>query len=1125
VYKRQVDGCGGDGFGFIGENSGGGGPVGVPRPGPGGEDQDMGGPLNNDTPPTSDPCARIECPEMEVCRRVQDTAVCACAPGTTRLGDACAVTTRTATLVADTNLEPASSDPEFAAFAGDRVLTFMQDAERGWALWALMASGDKELVDAPRGSVARDASSRFLQPLGIASWLYFFSKRRTSRTSSFGITDGTSPGSRPLAQSSFAWAYGPGWHRAGDELAFWDDDGRVTRTLAADDFDGVTDLTETRVLGKTGDTTVLTTFNEGRGTIWRITGDQRPVLLGDGCWSGGALSAGLTDGFVALIRACGGGDLSVWVFDAGTNRFEPIDEPMLRDQPFISVIGERHGRAWLRRSSSRNGEEAEVWTITGELGDAERLTVDDSVLSSSLSRDQSSAWTYHSTSAGFVRTNGVAAETTVFSPLEDMSTVVESWPFGDGLLVAHLVDTPDGPRSDLSWIASSVAEPVTWQEEFRGLVVARTGQLVLLREKEGDVVVRESPDAPFEPVELGDVDLARIIASFRRSSSPTSQTIAPDGTTVIDFTGDYLDVAHRRFHTPSAPNVFVFTEDHVFSLEGPTLVATERASGQTTDLLTMNALLDTWSFFATPERLWFAVDDGEHGREPWTSDGTVAGTRLVTDHAKHTADGGDPLYPVGRGGFLVTEEGGISFFGAEGLEPLTTCSGTNIQVTRDRAAAVITRLECVEDDFLAVRVTDGTLEGTQRVGADLCRGGSFSELEDGRVMMHAGSCEDPALKRLILFDPRRPEDEPVVLADSASSRYDTMSGLLELGDGRIAFTDASAGATELWLTDGTPEGTRALVSWRCEAGAGAFLRGALDERVVLVTSGTRCTGPPFGKVMFVDTSEDFSGEAERRVEVVAEHETNVSSARMLPGAIVYQTNNAVRSILEDGTTRFFENFPAYINAALVGDTLVGFEQFTRASEETSVVLFDGAELIRVEVDAPSFGNAFSIFALNDRRAIIAVYEERGDAVLLLVDVDEASVEVFAAPYVTGLTHISQVGPRLFFAHRDEAHGIEPWSTDGTLEGTSMVLDALPGPESSDPTFISRDGRLAYFAATTPEAGEEPWVSDGTPEGTFMLADVWPGPTSSRPDSLTIAQDLIYLWAHHPDAGRELWVLE
>lgn len=45
-----------------------------------------------------------------------------------------------------------------------------------------------------------------------------------------------------------------------------------------------------------------------------------------------------------------------------------------------------------------------------------------------------------------------------------------------------------------------------------------------------------------------------------------------------------------------------------------------------------------------------------------------------------------------------------------------------------------------------------------------------------------------------------------------------------------------------------------------------------------------------------------------------------------------------------------------------------------------------------------------------------------------------------------------IGPYLLFKSYDSAHGWEPWVTDGTAEGTRMLVDSNPGPDDGVPVY-------------------------------------------------------------------------
>lgn len=77
---------------------------------------------------------------------------------------------------------------------------------------------------------------------------------------------------------------------------------------------------------------------------------------------------------------------------------------------------------------------------------------------------------------------------------------------------------------------------------------------------------------------------------------------------------------------------------------------------------------------------------------------------------------------------------------------------------------------------------------------------------------------------------------------------------------------------------------------------------------------------------------------------------------------------------------------------------------------------------------------------------------------------------------------------------------------GTAE---MLGDLAPGPSSSmttfpHPEFRSANGRV-FFAGDDGVHGLEPWVTDGTPQGTALVGDLQPGAADSDPAYFTSAR--------------------
>src|SRR5437773_6831155 len=92
---------------------------------------------------------------------------------------------------------------------------------------------------------------------------------------------------------------------------------------------------------------------------------------------------------------------------------------------------------------------------------------------------------------------------------------------------------------------------------------------------------------------------------------------------------------------------------------------------------------------------------------------------------------------------------------------------------------------------------------------------------------------------------------------------------------------------------------------------------------------------------------------------------------------------------------------------------------------------------------------------------------------------------------------TQVGATTFFAASDDTHGLELWKTDGTAAGTSLVRDFNPGPTNGffadlyRGMVVTLNGNVLAIANDGIH-GYELWRTDGTVPGTFLLADTLPG---------------------------------
>jgi ELWxxDGT repeat protein len=83
------------------------------------------------------------------------------------------------------------------------------------------------------------------------------------------------------------------------------------------------------------------------------------------------------------------------------------------------------------------------------------------------------------------------------------------------------------------------------------------------------------------------------------------------------------------------------------------------------------------------------------------------------------------------------------------------------------------------------------------------------------------------------------------------------------------------------------------------------------------------------------------------------------------------------------------------------------------------------------------------------------------------------------------------GRRVVFRGFTAASGNEPWVSDGTVDGTRMLVDIAAGPDSSlDDGYAEARasiGTSVLFAARSSGGAPVAWVTDGTPDGTSSLA--------------------------------------
>ena len=117
------------------------------------------------------------------------------------------------------------------------------------------------------------------------------------------------------------------------------------------------------------------------------------------------------------------------------------------------------------------------------------------------------------------------------------------------------------------------------------------------------------------------------------------------------------------------------------------------------------------------------------------------------------------------------------------------------------------------------------------------------------------------------------------------------------------------------------------------------------------------------------------------------------------------------------------------------------------------------------------------------------------------------------------------GGIVFFA-QEQAHGLEPWVTDGTPAGTRLLKDINPGPASCGVEMVTAMNGAVYFVADDGSNGIELWRSDGTADGTRIVANIGPGEASGTGSigsgSFPVINNVLYFPGNDGITGSELW---
>ena len=102
-------------------------------------------------------------------------------------------------------------------------------------------------------------------------------------------------------------------------------------------------------------------------------------------------------------------------------------------------------------------------------------------------------------------------------------------------------------------------------------------------------------------------------------------------------------------------------------------------------------------------------------------------------------------------------------------------------------------------------------------------------------------------------------------------------------------------------------------------------------------------------------------------------------------------------------------------------------------------------------------------------------------------------------------YMTKIGDSVYFFASDATTGKEPWKSDGTSNGTARIADIQTGPNGSithcmcfggDPARFRQYGETVIIFADDGVNGAEPWITGGSVTVATLLSDVRPGSSGS-----------------------------
>lgn len=535
---------------------------------------------------------------------------------------------------------------------------------------------------------------------------------------------------------------------------------------------------------------------------------------------------------------------------------------------------------------------------------------------------------------------------------------------------------------------------------------------------------------------------------------------------VRDITPNYGgDYSAPNSLTPAAGKMFFYSGDQASGLEPWCTDGTSAGTRLLLDILPGRGSSLPANLTAHPNGLFFTADDGVHGREWWWSDGTAAGTRLVSD----AIPGLPSTVPV-----AATVAGGRLFYFVpspvvEDQFELWTSDGTDAgtQALADGLAMPASLRACGDRIFFfntaarQVWTSDGTFPGTKVVTTladpqEYLLGAAVAGARYFFTTEKQIPSDEPFFffkyKRRLLTSDGTPEGTSV-LRDETHHAQEHLSQLVPSGD-RLYYVGYSsqAGGLQVWSTDGSLAGTR--------------ITKVVVPNVFSILGPLKLTAAGGGQVVFFYDDRLWASDS-------TEAGTRALTDLDLPAGETFPLTSA-------GSLVYLERS----KHGIPGWEITGFSRIRTASDSVTPLpataeigrnallngtstLGDDWYLSTTSLSEPSESKLWRLPAGAQAPQLVKVFKAKGTTIYPPLGKVNQSLGVLGKTVVF---------PAL------TAKGQELWRSGGTAKSTRSVVKATDG--SLTGFFETRGGKV-YATRFDPPNGVELLGTNGGRRGTFI----------------------------------------